>query len=989
MLPAVQLDGEHRAFLPAVLLVHHKVEPPCVEQVQPGLVLHENLRDGNLLAHHAPAAIQLGVVQRVVEIFQKGRLGFGAVWLDAQRAGGGRFFCHNAGAVGAGVLHQLVQVVAAARGGVQAVQLLLAGHNDQLFPRPRYRHIQQLLVVLQPVVGGLPGAVGEGQRENDDVLLVPLKGVYRAAGIIGELVVPQCLPNQRPLPGKGGDDAHAALRVAAQIVQDGLYLLRGGVALAGGVFRYVQIHQRTVALHLAGDVQAVVVVFFVVEGHDFRMAAVVIAEQHLIAQRIAGQKALVDGILQVIVFLRHPVAAAQRLVVPAVQHHHRAELLGVAHQQQAAAPQNGHQRHRRVALAGLVHHHHVKQRLWLAQLVGGAAGGGDDGKDAQQLFQIFLFGKVLVELAHQLAGGQRRFQNFAQRLVALVPDAQDILGGGVVQITVQRGKIRVQTGEGILSGDGAQLVQLPFQRIPLAQQVGLEGHLAAGLQQPLHRLLALLQFQDLFVPLQQLRQPAGLHGALLAAAVQRGLKNLHVLALPVQRAHGLDGLFRHVVVAQPQNGKGNGLPAKGQALQLVHHAIDGMVVVGGEQHRLFVEKGGDQNVQNGAGLAGARRPLHIGQRIAQGVVHGKQLVQIHMVVQQRHGHRGAAAGTAGQLPEKGPQRNGDLIVLVQVQNAAVLLVQIGDAVPPDAHKIGHVIHPAQRGIFRGDEVLDALLILLKIVQQHKVVRVQKLADALDGGYVLACVQQEFPAQRHLLSGAQRAVFHIQIQRPVGQHIQPVFGGDAQQIQPQRHQPKRLAGAALSGGALLEPLHDLAELPVIQLVHAVLQAAFVQPLNELVVRPVGGVVQLAAGGQIVQHPQVGGAAEQRVIAAGVVVHIPQQCLVAGAKAALHHLGPLDAVKVQGVLLHRVIVQVQPIHDEGAVFRVQPPDARPEPGHLVGAVSVFDAQPLALVEGAEHCSGDTGHAARPPFVAFLIIAYKNAQKKMGREKPSAIS
>lgn len=32
--PAVRFDGEHREFLPTVLLVHHKIEPACTEQVQ-------------------------------------------------------------------------------------------------------------------------------------------------------------------------------------------------------------------------------------------------------------------------------------------------------------------------------------------------------------------------------------------------------------------------------------------------------------------------------------------------------------------------------------------------------------------------------------------------------------------------------------------------------------------------------------------------------------------------------------------------------------------------------------------------------------------------------------------------------------------------------------------------------------------------------------------------------------------------------------------
>lgn len=60
-----------------------------------------------------------------------------------------------------------------------------------------------------------------------------------------------------------------------------------------------------------------------------------------------------------------------------------------------------------------------------------------------------------------------------------------------------------------------------------------------------------------------------------------------------------------------------------------------MVVVAGKKHRSLVEKRRRQRVDDGVGLAGARRALHVGQRAAHGVVDGQQLVQIDLVVQQR------------------------------------------------------------------------------------------------------------------------------------------------------------------------------------------------------------------------------------------------------------------------------------------------------------------------------------------------------------------
>ena len=88
---------------------------------------------GTSFADRAAAAVEEGVVQRVVQIFQKGILGLGAVGLDAQRTAGGGlpvtsdwpFFAH--------VLHQLVNIVVGAV-GVQAVQRGLIREDDQLLP---------------------------------------------------------------------------------------------------------------------------------------------------------------------------------------------------------------------------------------------------------------------------------------------------------------------------------------------------------------------------------------------------------------------------------------------------------------------------------------------------------------------------------------------------------------------------------------------------------------------------------------------------------------------------------------------------------------------------------------------------------------------------------------------------------------------------------------------------------------------------------------
>ena len=204
---------------------------------------------------------------------------------------------------------------------------------------------------------------------------------------------------------KRRDDAHLLVRVRGQVCLDAAHLLRGGVFLVGGVVGHVHIDERRGVGLAAGNVQLVVVVFAIVELDDLGAAPVVVAQQRLVADGVAGQKAFVDRVFDVIVLLRDTVAAAQRAVVGRVQQNDGRELLRVAHKHQRRPAQDGHKRHGRAALAGLVHDDHVKARLRVAQAVGGDAGRGHNGKDAQQLFQVLRLRDVLVELRDPLLVG--------------------------------------------------------------------------------------------------------------------------------------------------------------------------------------------------------------------------------------------------------------------------------------------------------------------------------------------------------------------------------------------------------------------------------------------------------------------------------------------------------------------------------------------------------------------------------------------------------
>ena len=291
---AVEFNGQNRHQAAALPLVDDKIKTPGVEQVHAGRVVHKHLRNGDLPLDGAAPSIQEGVVQRVVQIFEKGLLGLGAVRLDAQRPRSGGLGRHPGCAMGLDILHEFVQIIRTALTRMQPVELRLVGQHDELLPGAGGGHVDELFVVLQPLVGFRPGSVGDGQREDHNVLFIPLEGMHRAAAGVGVPAQLQQVLNTFPLARKRRDDAHAALRVFVEIPADHIHLGRGGVLLVGGVVGDFHIDERLVAFHFAGDMQFVVVVLFVVELDNARVAAVMPAQQHLVADRVAGEEALVD-----------------------------------------------------------------------------------------------------------------------------------------------------------------------------------------------------------------------------------------------------------------------------------------------------------------------------------------------------------------------------------------------------------------------------------------------------------------------------------------------------------------------------------------------------------------------------------------------------------------------------------------------------------------------------------------------------------------------
>ena len=487
--------------------------------------------------------------------------------------------------------------------------------------------------------------------------------------------------------------------------------------------------------------------------------------------------------------------------------------------------------------------------------MGGDAGGGDDREHPQQLFEVFRLGEVAVE-------GDRLFlrivgavDNLHQVLILRLAQAQNAAGRGEIEILVQFLLVAVEEFQRIRGGNAAQFGQFFLQRGQLrALQFILEVQVAAGFQQAVDRRLPLPQIEDLFVALEQRGQLFGALGPLGVVAVENFLIDLQFPALLVQLADGIQRGGRAFAVAQPQNRERDRAAPVGQVLQFFHHAVNRVVVVGGEQHGPLVEKGGDQRVDDGVGLAGAGRPLHIGQRVTHRAVDSQQLVEVDPPVEQRQRERLAPARAGGHLAKKSADRRGRAglpvrsVAVIKIKDAAVLIIQIHMHIPPDRDKIGHIVDAPKLGIVGGDPVLDPFKVLFQMIEQVIVLGVQKLPQA-----DLVALDCEFAAENDLVPGAQFPLFDVQHQRPVRQHIQTSGRVYADEVEPQLLDVQLPAGRAL--GALLEVFHNLAELRIVQGQPTARKGIAVQVPDQGVVCLVGHAVQPVAGGQVVQHPQV--------------------------------------------------------------------------------------------------------------------------------------
>lgn len=242
MLLPVQFDRQNRQLLFSVFLIHHEIKPAVIEEVIIALIPLENMRNCHFLMNRIPALRQPYIAQRMVQVLQESLLRGRAERLHPQGPGIRLFPGHLGLAVLLHILHQLVEVVLRAL-PVEPGQVPGVGEHDKAVPGPGGGYVDQLLVVLQPFIGSVPGLVRDGGGEEHYVLLVPLKGVDGAAGHVLQTCFGQGFLNQFPLVHEGRDDADALLPVETGVADDLLHLLRGGVAHRAVLVLDVQIEK--------------------------------------------------------------------------------------------------------------------------------------------------------------------------------------------------------------------------------------------------------------------------------------------------------------------------------------------------------------------------------------------------------------------------------------------------------------------------------------------------------------------------------------------------------------------------------------------------------------------------------------------------------------------------------------------------------------------------------------------------------------------------
>ena len=405
--------------------------------------------------------------------------------------------------------------------------------------------------------------------------------------------------------------------------------------------------------------------------------------------------------------------------------------------------------------------------------MGRYTGGGNDREDFLKTLQILRVSKIGPERFH-LFPSFFHIQDLSQFPVLVITDPPDILHRYVVKIFIQILLVIRQKRPRVLIRNLSHLFHAAFHTFQLAPfQVSLKRQLLHRhsmlfmvFQQPVNGFFSLLQIQQFLIPAQQTGQPLGPLCPSVPVPFQGGGVDRNLLRAFVQFPHPLQRFLHLFLVSQADDRKRDLFPSVSQVFQFFHHAVDGMVIVRGQKHRLLVEKRRQYRIEDRIGLSRSGRPLDISHRIFHGIVDRQQLVQIQSLVQEGEGDRPAPPGTVQQFSEKCFYGNGHLPFAVHLQDPVILFMEIHRQIHTQSDQVGQIVHDRLPACRTRQRILDLLLISLKIIQKLIVFRIQKPPDTLH-----ISAHRKFPADRDIFIRPEASLFHVQPHPAVSKHIQ--------------------------------------------------------------------------------------------------------------------------------------------------------------------------------------------------------------------------
>ena len=162
----------------------------------------------------------------------------------------------------------------------------------------------------------------------------------------------------------------------------------------------------------------------------------------------------------------------------------------------------------------------------------------------------------------------------------------------------------------------------------------------------------------------------------------------------------------------------------------MYYSIDRMIVIRCQQNCLFIEKSSNNCIDDGIRFPRSGRTLYVGNRIFYGIMYRKQLIQIRLTFQQRDWIILSSDRTACHLSKERFNRICNTALLKHFHNCSIFRIQIHLNIRGQCNQIRAVIYPFQVSVIFCNPVLYDLPVSLKIFQQIKITRFQKLPDTL-------------------------------------------------------------------------------------------------------------------------------------------------------------------------------------------------------------------------------------------------------------------